>query len=510
MSRKKLIKSTGVIASATALSRVLGFVRDIVIARFFGTAIFAQAFVVAFRIPNLLRDLVGEGAMNAALVPVMTGELASRGKKDFLALSRVVLNILFVSLLVLTVAGILAAPFIVRVMAPGFAADAEKLDITVKLTRMLFPFLMLVGIWAFMMGMLNTLGYFAAPAFGPCVLNLSMIACAAFFGENVFGLASGVLIGGTAQVLIQFPPLWMSGWRPALTLEFRHPGAKKIGLLLVPRALGACVYQLNVFVSTILASLSWIVGEGAVAALYYANRVWQLPLAVFAIAMAQAALPAMSRHVVEKDIEKMKEMMLFSMRSLFFILIPSSIGLAVLSGPITRALFQRGAFTEYSTAITSQALVYYSVGLVACGGIKVLVNAFYAMNDTKTPVKTAAVSVAINIILNLALMWPLKLGGLALATSLSAIFNFVALYVLLEKRIGSFDTEALAVYFIKVTTASLAMAAMLKSPWLGRYQCDAAGLLASIAAGIVVFAVCSYLLGLRELKALALWILKRS
>jgi putative peptidoglycan lipid II flippase len=247
---------------------------------------------------------------------------------------------------------------------------------TVTLTRVLFPFLLLVGLWAYAMAVLNSLGHFAAPSLGPCLLNLSMILCASQFGENVFGLAMGVLAGGCLQFLIQLPPLYLKGWKAAFTAQFRHPEAKKIGVLLIPRAVGACVYQINVFISTILASLSTVVGEGAVAALYYANRIWQLPLAIFGIALAQAALPAMSRHAALNEMEKLKKTLLFSMRALFFILVPASIGLMVLSAPITRLLFERGAFTGYSTRITAAALFYYAAGLLACGGIKVLVSAF--------------------------------------------------------------------------------------------------------------------------------------
>ena len=213
MSKKNLIRSTGIIGFATATSRVLGFVRDIVIAGFFGTAIFAQAFVIAFRIPNLLRDLVGEGATNSAFVPVLTDELAKKGKKDFFKLAQVVFNIVFWALLILTVLGMLAAPLVVRLIAPGFQANSDKFQVTVTLTRVIFPFLLLVGLWAYAMGVLNSLGHFAAPAFGSCVLNLSIILCARQFGENVFGLAAGVLVGGALQFLIQVPPLYLNGWK---------------------------------------------------------------------------------------------------------------------------------------------------------------------------------------------------------------------------------------------------------------------------------------------------------
>lgn len=507
--KKALIKSTGVIGFATATSRVLGFVRDIVIARFFGTAVYAQAFVIAFRIPNLLRDLVGEGAMNAAFVPVLTDELTKNGKKDFLRLAQVIFNILFWVLALLTVLGVILSPLIVRLIAPGFIADKAKFDVTVTLTRLLFPFLLLVGLWAYAMGVLNSLKIFAAPAFGPAALNLSMILCAMWFGEDVFGLATGVLAGGLLQLAIQLPPLYMNGWKFSLTRRFYHPKAKSVGRLLVPRSLGACVYQVNVFVSTILASLSGIVGEGAVAALYYANRVWQLPLAIFGIALAQAVLPTMSRHVALNDTDKLKETLHFSLATLFFILIPSTVGLIVLAEPITKVLFQRGAFTSYSTGITATALLFYSIGLVACGGIKVLVNAFYSMHDTMTPVRTAIGSLVINLALNIMLMFPMKLGGLALATSISAIFNFIALYILLERRLGNFGRAFIIDTFLRVLTAGVVMGVFLWLIVMAFAPFRLTHLVFSIISGIAVFLISSYLFGVKEMKDLVVWARKR-
>jgi len=381
-------------------------------------------------------------------------------------------------------------------------ANSEKFQVTVTLTRILFPFLILVGLWAYAMGVLNTLGHFAAPAFGPCILNLSMILCAMWFGENVFGLATGVLAGGVLQLLIQFPPLYLNGWRARFTKEFTHPKAKRIGALLIPRGLGACVYQVNVFISTILASLSNIAGEGAVAALYYANRIWQLPLAIFGIALAQAALPAMSRQASLNNIENLKGTLLFSLRALFFILVPSSIGLMVLSTPITKLLFERGAFTSYSTQITSSALFFYAVGLVACGGIKILVSAFYSLQDTMTPVKSAAASLVINIILNLWLMGPLKVGGLALATSLAAIFNCILLYIFLKKKIGSLGVGRILDSVVKILVAGTAMGFICYFVSL-RFNA-----IISIILGIGAYFLICLLLGSRELKELLSWISK--
>ncbi|MEI8176829.1 MAG: murein biosynthesis integral membrane protein MurJ [Candidatus Omnitrophota bacterium] len=500
---KSIARSAGVIGLATALSRVLGFIRDIVIARFFGTGIFAQAFVVAFRIPNLLRDLVGEGAMNAAFVPVFTDELTSEGRERFFKLAQVVLNVLFWVFILLTVAGIFASGAIIRLIAPGFAADPQKFAMTVMLTRILFPFLLLVGLWAYAMGVLNTLGHFAAPAFGSCALNLLMIICAAWFGENVFGLTSGVLLGGLLQLVMQLPPLYMRGWRPRLTLEFSHPKAKRIGLLLVPRGLGACVYQVNVFVSTILASFSRIAGEGAVAALYFANRLWQLPLAVFALALAQAALPSMSRQAALGDHAGFKRTILFSLRTLFFLLVPATVGLMVLSLPITRMLFQRGKFTAYSTAITASALFYYALGLVACGATKILVNAFYALQDTVTPLKAAVFSLVINVLLNLLLMWPLKAGGLALATSLAMVFNYVFLYYYLRKRIGRIGIGAIKGSLLKIFFAAALMGVACQ---VITVRVNA---IAGICLGTAVYFAACFLLRCAELKELSSWITRK-
>ena len=509
MSKRHLIKSTGTISIAVVVSRVLGLIRDIVIAGCFGTAMYAQAFVVAFRIPNLLRDLVGEGATNSAFVPVLTDELTKKGKGEFFKLAQVILNVMIIVLTVLTVIGIFAAPVIVRLIAPGFAVDKEKFELTVTLTRIIFPFLLLVGLWAYAMGVLNSLGKFASSAFGPCLLNLSIILCAKWFGENVFGLASGVLAGGVLQLFLQFPSLYSNGWRFRLTTEFAHPKAKRIGKLLVPRALGACVYQVDVFISTILASLSWIVGEGAVPALYYANRLWQLPLAIFGIALAQAALPTMSKHVALNDTEKLKETLSFSLKVLAFILIPASVGLMVLSAPITKVLLERGAFTAYSTSITASALFFYSMGLVTCGGVKVMVSAFYSMHDTMTPVKTALVALAINIALSLTLMFPLKLGGLALATSVSSISNFVILYVLLEKRLGDIGTKGLLDSAARVIIASIVMAISLNMFLSVFHRVNVITLSLTIAAGIIIFLTASFLLRVKELKDVIAWVVKK-
>ena len=509
MDKKHLIKSTGIIGLATAVSRILGFVRDIFIANFFGTGMAAQAFFVAFRIPNSLRDLVGEGATNAAIVPVLTGYKARGEKKEFLRISKVLFNISFASLSALTLIGIIISPLIVRLIAPGFIRELPVLQLTVQLNRMIFPYLILIGLTAYTMGILNTEKHFAAPAFGPCFLNIALILACVWLCPKigVMGLVIGVLAGGVLQLAINMAAMYRKGITKDFREGFRHPKKKKIGLLLIPRAFGSAIYQMNIFVDTMLASLSWIVGSGGVAALYYANRLIQFPLAIFGLALAQAALPKMSHEFSTNDMKGLKDTLSFSLRMTFLIMIPASIGLAVLGIPIIKTLFQRGEFTDYSTYITNSALFFYAFGLCAYGGIKLLVTCFYSMHDTMTPVKTALISLILNVALNLILMWPMKLGGLALATSISATVNFIILYSILKKRIGRLGTREIADSFLRVLLAGVIMGVVLKFTMARTDR--ATGILLSMIAGAAAFILAAYIFKVKELEKMFAWVSKR-
>jgi len=505
MSQKHIIKSAGIIGFATVISRVLGFVRDIIIARFFGTARYAEAFVVAFRIPNMLRDLVGEGATNAAFVPVMSEYLVKK-KEEFWELANVILNLLLAVLSLITILGILLSPLIVRLIAPGFLSDPEKFSVTVQLTRIMFPYILLIGLAAYAMGVLNSLKHFSAPAFAPCLLNLAIIICAMIWGESVMGLASGVLIGGVLQLSIQIPVLYKKGLRFSFTKNLRHPAAKKIGILLLPRILGSCVYQLNLFINTVLASLSGIVGAGGVAALYYANRIFQFPLAIFGIAIAQAALPTMSREALETEPDKLKQTLSFSLRAINFIIVPASIGLIVLAVPITKTLFERGRFDHYSTLITANALIFYSIGLFSYAGIKILVTCFYSLKDTLTPVKIASISLVLNILLSIIFMFPLKVGGLALAASISGAVNFFMLFFILRQKIGSLDGNKILSSFIKVAIAGLAMAVIA-------YICAfrmGLNIFIVILIALASYIAATFIFDVKEAKEFLSWVLKRN
>ncbi len=459
MTNRKLIKSTGIIGSATTASRLLGFLRDILIASRFGTGIFAQAFVVAFRLPNMLRDMVGEGATNAAIVPILTEYRHTRTEEEYWEAARIILNLMLTVLVVLSVAGVVFAPLLVRVIAPGFLRSPEKFATTVLLTRIVFPYILLLGMVAYSKGVLNSLHYFTTPALAPVVLNTTMILALLVLCPviGIQGLVIGVILGGVFEVLLQIPPLRSRGFRFKKDFRLVHPIARRIGQLLFPRALGTAVYQLSVLIDTVLASLAWIVGSGGVAALYYSNRLVQLPLAIFGISLATAALPKMSKEVASKDMKALKNTVAFSLRTIFAVMIPAAVGLMILAQPIVRTLFQRGEFTAYSTSITVSALFFYSFGLFAYAGIKILVSTYYSMGDTRTPVRTASISLAVNLVLNLILMFPLKVGGLALATSIAAMTNFVMLYVILKKRIGDIGTGRIFSSFGRILTASCVM-----------------------------------------------------
>ncbi len=494
-SRRSLIKSMSIISLGTLSSRILGFVRDIIIARFLGTGMKADAFFVAFRIPNLLRELVGEGASNAAVVPVFSEYSHKEDKEELSKLMSLVLTLAFISLTVFTLLGIFVSPWIVKVMAPGFVADPQKYSLTVFLTQLMFPYLILIGLTAYSMGILYSLRSFTAPAFAPCLLNVALIVSVFVVvlmkGEVVYGLGVGVLAGGALQLLMQIRALAKRGMKFVFPRTFNHPGLIKIGRLLMPRMLGAGVYELNIFVDTFCASLASVVGLGGISAVYYANRLIQFPMGIVGVAFASAALPTFSSLVVAKDLQKLKETVLFALENILFVMFPCSILLMILSAPVVKVLFQRGEFTAYSTGITSTALLFYSVGLFGFGAAKILVSVFYAFQDTKTPVKVGAVCLLINASLNFILMYPLKIGGIALASSIAGIANFVILFYLLDKKLAGMRGE-LDKFILKIFGACCVMGLTVLMLWikLPRMPQLLKVILASLGGGILYLMTC--------------------
>lgn len=496
--KQKVTRAAGVIGLATLLSRILGFARDMIIAWVFGAGKLSDAFFVAFRIPNLLRRLFAEGTLSMAFVPVFTQYLANSGKHEAFALARSSVRMLSVILVILTIAGILAAPWIVKVVAPGFSGD--KFVLTVTLTRIMFPYIFCICLVALFMGILNALGHFAAPALAPVFLNLAMIGGVLFISPYlqtpVMGLAIGVLIGGILQLALQVPFLLKKGikiWHKAPVL---HPGLIKIARLMGPAVFGAAVYQVNILVGTLLASL---LPEGSVSYLYYADRVVQFPLGIFAISMSVAILPSLSRQAAARDINSLADTFAYAMNLVFFITIPAMAGLIVLREPIVGLLFHRGAFDMASLQATAYALFYYSVGLWAFSAVRIVVSTFYALQDTKTPVKMATYAIIANIGLGIILMGPLSHGGLALATSLASIINFVLLTGVLHRRLGGLHWKKIIVTTGK-TVINAGIMGMVLTGWMTWFPMNPTGsapallgaMAAAITAGILVYGACAW------------------
>lgn len=451
---KSIARSAGIISIATLCSRVLGFIRDMIIARLFGIAQYSQAFVVAFKIPNLLRDSIGEGAANAAFVPVFSKYALQQSKEEFWHLANIVLNVLFVVLSGITLLGIAFSPVLVRMMAPGFIADPEKLAVTITLNRIIFPYILLVSLAAYAMALLNSLKYFVVSAFAPCLLNVSIIICALLWGEGTRGLASGVLIGGMLQLLVQIPFLYRRGFAYRPLFQWQHPIVKNIGLLMLPRVFSSCIYQLNNFVDSIYGSLAWIVGEGGVAVLYFSYRLIQFPIGIFSNSLSQAILPAMSSQALEENGEKIKNTLSFGLRANFFVMLPASALAIALAYPIVSTLFGGGRFDEHSALLTSQCLVFYSIGLCAYGATKILQSCFFALHDTRTPAKIAFLALIMTIVFNTILIFPLKIAGIALASSLSGISSCIILFLILRKKLSLLPVKLILGAFIRILFAS--------------------------------------------------------
>jgi putative peptidoglycan lipid II flippase len=467
-SHRSIMKSTSIVAAGTLASRILGFLRDVVLAKYFGTGFKADALFVAFRIPNLFRDLVGEGATNSVLVPVFSEYLIKKEKQEFWKFVNAIFTVGLLVLSAITLLGVLLSPAIVRLIAPGFIEDQEKLKLTVRLTKIMFPYLIFMGLTAYSMAVLYVFRSFFAPAFSPCLLNIAMIAATLlsvrYLKEPVYGLAIGVLVGGFLQFVFQLPPLIKRGIKLEKPETLRHPGVVQVGKLLLPRLFGASVYQLSAFIDTFCASFATIVGMGGISAVYYATRIVQFPMGIFGFSLASASLPVLASLANRDEIEQFKKTIIFSLENILFVMLPMSIVLVFLGHPMVRLLFERGTFDAYSTAITSSALVFYALGLAGFGGVKIMVTAFYALQDTKTPVKVAAVCLVINAGFNFLLMWPMKISGIALANSISATVNLAALFWLMQKKIGAFPA-GFKEFILKCLLATAATALFIEIFW---------------------------------------------
>jgi putative peptidoglycan lipid II flippase len=503
-------------------SRVLALVREQVIAYLFGAGNAVDAYNVAFRIPNLVRDLFAEGAMSAAFVPTFTRTLSRGGKEAAWRLGRQVLTALLIATGLLVVLGMVFAPALVRAFAGSFSEVPGKLELTVLLTRLMLPFLMMVAVAAAFMGMLNSLNRFFVPALSPAMFNVGSLVCLLALVPLVPGLgwppitaaALGVLVGGLGQAALQWPMLRREGFRYRPALDLRDPGLQRVLILMGPGTLGLAATQINVFVNTVLATGE---GTGAVSWLNYAFRLMYLPLGIIGVSIATAAIPAISRHAARDDLGGVRKEVVGGLSMMLLLNVPATLGLVVLARPIVSLLFERGQFSAADTDATALALICYAVGLTGYSAVKIASPTFYALHESRTPVLVSVGSVAVNVALNLVLVRYLSYYGLALGTSITALLNAGILLTLLRRRLGGLEGRRLFSVLVRTGVAALVMAA---AAWgLERTLADlvpgravAAQLVhvgGSIAGALVVLAITMRLLGLHEFTTVIRSVLKR-
>lgn len=458
---RRILKATATVGGMTMVSRILGFVRDMVIARYFGASAGADAFFVAFKIPNFFRRLFAEGAFSQAFVPVLAETKEQRGDAAVRHLVGAMSFRLGLILFILTIVGVVGASWWMALFAPGFRADAQKFLLATQMLQLTFPYLMLISLVALSSALMNTYNRFAVPAFTPVWLNLVLIGCAIwlspFLDVPVMALAWGVLIAGVVQLLFHLPFLWKMGLLAKPTSE-PDPGVGEVKRLMIPALFGVSVAQINLLVDTILASF---LITGSVSWLYYSDRLMEFPLGVFGVALATVVLPGLSKKAANADWQGFKQDLDFALKLVVLIGLPAMLGLLLLAHPLLTTLFFYGAFTAHDVLMSSYSLMAYSFGLLGFILVKVLAPAFYARKDMKTPVRIAVIALVTNIVLNLALIGPLAHSGLALATSLSALLNAGLLYYFLRKQQVFSLQSAWRGFMVQVLLASGVMAVLL-------------------------------------------------
>lgn len=500
-----LLKSTLNVSSMTLVSRMLGFVRDVVIARMFGAGMGADAFFVAFKIPNFLRRLFAEGGFSQAFVPVLSEYKSQRGHAEVQELVDRVTGSLGLVLLAVTAIGVFAAPVLVMVFAPGFINATEKFELTAQLLRITFPYLLFVALTALAGSILNTYGRFGVPAFTPVFLNLAMIGCALWLApvmdEPVMALAWGVFIAGVIQLLFQLPFLYRLRLLPRPRRGRGNEGVQRIGKLMLPAIFGSSVVQINLLFDTLIASF---LVTGSVSWLYYSDRLVEFPLGIFGIALATVVLPSLSRNHAEASAEVFSGTLDWALRWVMLVGIPATAGLLVLAGPMLATLFQYGEFTVHDVTMAARSLMAYSLGLLGFILVKVLATGFYARQNTKTPVKIGIVAMVANMVMNVLFVFPLAHAGLALATSLAAFLNAGLLYYYLRKDQSYRPLAGWGVFILRVLIATAAMTGVLiwgsgeLEQWFAwSWRARSLSLSIWIAVGAAVFFASLWLSGMR-------------
>ncbi len=467
-----IVRSAGIVSAAVLFSRITGLVREIVFAKYFGASMVYDAFLAAFRIPNLMRDLLAEGALSAAFVTTFSKYLATKGQEEAFRLSNRLVTVLVPMLGAICLLGVVFAPAIVDAMFPGFAEVPGKRELTVQLARIMIPFLLFIALAAKAMGVLNAEGKFGIPALASAFFNLVSLATGLFLGfylgprfgfRPIVGMAIGTLLGGITQYLCQIPSLRRVGLRYRPRFDLADPGLRQVLALMGPAIVGAAAVQVNVVVNSIFASqitnAAGQVIDGPVSWLGYAFRFMQFPLGLFGVAVASATLPSISRSAGQGRIGEFRETLSRSLGLVFLLTIPSAVGLVVLSRPIVGLVYQRGQFLPNDTEQTAVALAYYCLGLAGYAGIKVLTPAYYALDDVRIPMVASLVSIALNYLLNWTFVRVLGWGhaGLAFSTSLVATFNFLALFWFMKVKVGGIEGRRLRLSVIKISSAATVM-----------------------------------------------------
>jgi len=516
--RARIARAAGLVSSMTLISRILGLVREQVFAALLGAGFYSDAFRIAFRIPNLLRDLFAEGALSAAFVPTYARALTSGGREEAHRLANRVLTLLAVFLGILVLLGILLAAEVVSVLAPGYDDVPGKAELTVLLTRVMMPFLPLVSFAAVAMGMLNAEERFRMPALAPAMFNLvsigwgvSLWAVGLPLHQVVLGWSIGTLLGGLAQLVVQLPFLRRGGWSFRPDWAPRDPGLRRLGRLMAPATVGLAAVQVNIFVNSIFASHE----PGGVSWLDYAFRLLYLPIGLFGVALGTIATSGLARRAAEGDMDGLRETLQHSLSMLAYLTIPASLGLMVLRVPVVRLLYEHGRFTAADTEATATALFLYAFGLVGYTGVKVLAPAFYALGTPRLPLLGSALAVATNLAVVLLLFDRLGYRAVAMGTALGSLVNSGLLAVAFESRVGGMRGRGLFGGVVRMAGAGALMAiaasllAQLLEGWLGTR-----GLLAQlvtglvpVVAGVLVYGGLTRLLGVGE--AETLWAMAR-
>jgi putative peptidoglycan lipid II flippase len=460
----RLARSAGVAGAATLASRLLGLARDQMLAALFGAGNEMDAFIVAFRIPNLIRDLFAEGAMSAAFIPTFTRHLTLRGKDDAWRLGNNVLNALLIVTGTLVVAGIVFATPLVGAYARDFEQVPGKLELTVQLTRIVLPFLPMLAVAAATMGMLNSLHYYFVPALSPAMFNIATLVCGVALVPwmpslglpRITAIAIAALVGGVGQVAIQWPPLRGEGFRYRPVFDPDDAGLRQVLVLMGPGTIGLAATQVNIFVNTLLATSQ---GTGAVSWLTYAFRVMYVPIGLFGVSIGTALLPAVSRYAAVDDRAGMRDAVARGLAMMLMVNVPATLGLVALATPIVQLLFERGQFVPSDTAATAAALQWYALGLVGYSAARIVSPTFYAIRQSRVPVVVSTAAIATNVALSLLLARWLGFRGLALATSLVAVGNAAMLIWLLRRRLDGLGGRRLPVVFVKIVIAATVMAA---------------------------------------------------